>query len=115
MGDAIGFGVRQRAHYFCDQHLVDPYRLSCARTKPELAWALSLINIAFGIPIVFFAPISGAWADRHDRKTTMILCDVGNGVAVSILLALIFTHQFNVPMLIVLVFVQAMITSFHNA
>lgn len=83
--------------------------------KPELAWALSLINIAFAIPIVFFAPISGAWADRHDRKTTMILCDVGNGVAVSILLALIFTHQFNVPMLIVLVFVQAMITSFHNA
>ncbi|MBI5051685.1 MAG: MFS transporter [Chloroflexi bacterium] len=48
-------------------------------------------------------------------KATMILCDVGNGVAVSILLALIFTHQFNVPMLIVLVFVQAMITSFHNA
>lgn len=83
--------------------------------KPDLAWALSLINIAFAIPIVFFAPISGAWADRHDRKTTMILCDVGNGVAASILLALIFTHQFNVPMLIVLVFVQAMITSFHNA
>ncbi len=83
--------------------------------KPELAWALSLINIAFAIPIVFFAPISGAWVDRHDRKTTMIVCDAGNGVAVLILLALIFTHQFNVALLILIVFVQAVITSFHNA
>lgn len=83
--------------------------------KPELAWALSLINIAFAIPIVFFAPISGAWVDRHDRKTTMIVCDASNGVAVLILLALIFTHQFNVALLILIVFVQAVITSFHNA
>lgn len=83
--------------------------------KPELAWALSFINIAFAIPIVFFAPISGAWADRHDRKMTMIVADFANGVAITILLALIFTRQFNVAMLIVIVFVQATITSFHNA
>jgi MFS family permease len=83
--------------------------------KPELAWTLSLINIAFAIPIVFFAPISGAWADRHDRKTTMIVADIANGIATTILLALIFTRQFNVAMLIVIVFVQAVITSFHNA
>ena len=83
--------------------------------KPELAWTLSLINIAFAIPIVFFAPISGAWADRHDRKTTMIVADVANGIATTILLALIFTRQFNVGILNVIDFIQATITSFHNA
>lgn len=83
--------------------------------KPDLAWALSLINIAFAIPVVFFAPISGAWADRHDRKTTMIASDIASGVVSLIMLALIFTQQFNVILLILLVFSSAVCASFHNA
>ena len=43
--------------------------------KPELGAALAAIGLAFGLPNVFLAPIAGAWADRHDRKRTMITMD----------------------------------------
>ncbi|HJW89791.1 MAG TPA: hypothetical protein VJ436_04030, partial [Anaerolineales bacterium] len=43
--------------------------------KAQLAFALSAIGLAFGLPTVFGAPLAGAWADRHDRKRTMIAAD----------------------------------------
>jgi MFS family permease len=47
--------------------------------KPQLAAALSAINLAFAIPIVFGAPLAGAWVDRHDRKLTMLAMDFASG------------------------------------
>ena len=40
--------------------------------KAELAFALSAVGLAWGLPAVFGAPLAGAWADRHDRKRTMM-------------------------------------------
>lgn len=48
--------------------------------KPQLALALSAVNLAFALPVVFGAPIAGAWADRHDRKHTMIVMDFISGL-----------------------------------
>src|SRR5215210_5016004 len=41
-------------------------------SKQQLAFALAAISLAF-TAAVFFAPLAGAWADRHDRKRTMMV------------------------------------------
>src|ERR1700752_3881483 len=61
--------------------------------KPELAFAISASALAFALPTVFIAPIAGAWADRHDRKRTMMLADTGNGILSLVLAALLLTHS----------------------
>src|SRR5258706_9951925 len=40
--------------------------------KVQLAHALSAVALVWGLPLVVGAPIAGAWADRHDRRRTMI-------------------------------------------
>ena len=59
--------------------------------KPQLAAALAAINLAFAIPVVFGAPIAGAWADRHDRKRTMMVVDFCNGTLSLVLAALVLS------------------------
>jgi len=56
--------------------------------RPQLAAALSAVNLAFAIPSLALAPLAGAWADRHDRKRTMMLMDLLSGI-LSILTALL--------------------------
>jgi MFS family permease len=81
--------------------------------KPELAFALSAITLAFALPTVFGAPLAGAWADRHDRKRTMIATDLANG-GLSVMLALLMlTQSLNLPALIALVAILAMLGAFH--
>jgi MFS transporter, DHA3 family, macrolide efflux protein len=81
--------------------------------KAELALALSAVSIAFALPTVFGAPIAGAWADRHDRKRTMMITDAANGV-LSLALAMLMTMQsLNLSLLIALVAISAMLGSFH--
>lgn len=81
--------------------------------KPELALALSAIALAFGIPQVFSAPIAGAWADRHDRKQTMIAADTASGVLNLVMLALFATNTLQIWMLLILVVGMAIASSFH--
>ncbi|HWI61394.1 MAG TPA: MFS transporter [Symbiobacteriaceae bacterium] len=44
--------------------------------KPQLAWGFMVLNLAHFIPQLVFAPLAGAWADRHDRKRTMFIADL---------------------------------------
>ena len=39
--------------------------------KPQLAFALTIIGLTYAITLLV-TPFAGAWADRHDRKRTMI-------------------------------------------
>ncbi|MGE5222966.1 MAG: MFS transporter [Omnitrophica WOR_2 bacterium] len=83
--------------------------------KPQLAWALSAWGLSFAIPIVFAAPIAGAFVDRHDRRWTMIAMDTLSGFLSLSIIALILTHHFNVYMLVVVGILAALIGSFHGA
>jgi len=83
--------------------------------KPELAAALSAIALAFALPTVFGAPIAGAWADRHDRKRTMMAMDFANGLLSLLLAALVINNALQLPLLIVLVVVQALFSLFHQS
>jgi len=83
--------------------------------KPQLAAALSATALAFAVPIVFGAPMAGAWADRHDRKRTMMVMDFANGCLSLLLAALVITHTLNLPVLIILMVLAALLASFHNS
>jgi len=83
--------------------------------KPELAAALSAIALAFALPTVFGAPIAGAWADRHDRKRTMMAMDFANGLLSLLLAALVINNALQLPLLIILVVIHALLGMFHQS
>jgi len=83
--------------------------------KPQLAFAISTIALAFALPTVFGAPIAGAWADRHDRKRTMMVMDFASGCLSLLLAALVITHALDLPLLIVLILIAAALGAFHGA
>src|SRR5512142_2621135 len=72
--------------------------------KPELAFALAAVSLMFAIPVVFIAPIAGAWADRHDRKRTMMVADALSGLLSLTLLTLIVGNLLQVWLLLPMVF-----------
>jgi MFS family permease len=70
--------------------------------KPELAFALAAGSLAFALGNVISAPIAGAWADRHDRKRTMMVVDLLNGCLSVVAATLMATGQLQVWMIVVL-------------
>ena len=86
-----------------------------AEQKPQLAFALSAISLAFALPVVFGAPLAGAWVDRHDRKRTMMAMDFLSGVLSLVLMALILSDILQLWMLIVLIVGFAFSAAFHSA
>jgi MFS family permease len=83
--------------------------------KPELALAISATALAFALPTVFLAPIAGAWADRHDRKRTMLVMDLCNGLVSLALMALVFSNLLELWSLVILLVISATIGTFHGA
>lgn len=83
--------------------------------RPELAFALSAVSLAFAVPVVFGAPLAGAWADRHDRKRTMMAMDFMSGFLSLSLATLMATQMMQPGLLVILVVVAALIGSFHQS
>lgn len=82
--------------------------------KPQLAFALSAISLTFTLAVLI-APVAGAWADRHDRKQTMMVVDFLNGVLSLVLMGLILAEALDLWMLLLLFPVLAVLFQFHNA
>ncbi len=83
--------------------------------RAQLAWSLSALNLSFAIPVVFGAPIAGAFVDRHDRKRTMVSMDFLSGCVSALTMALIATHQLTLFWLVAIGVLSSTITSFHSA
>jgi DHA3 family macrolide efflux protein-like MFS transporter len=83
--------------------------------KPQLAFALSAISLAFALPVVFGAPLAGAWADRHDRKRTMMAMDFLSGCLSLVLMSLMAAEGLQVWVLIALIVLFAIASAFHSA
>ena len=83
--------------------------------RPQLALALALINLAFALPVVFGAPLAGAWADRHDRRRTMLVMDAANGCLSLLLMGLIATQTLGLGLLVALSLLAGACGAFHNA
>jgi len=83
--------------------------------KPQLALAISAMSLCFTIPIILGAPLAGAWADRHDRKRTMLVTDFVSGLLSLAYMTLVVTHLLNLVILLVLITLSATAASFHEA
>lgn len=81
--------------------------------KPQLALALSAVSLGFSLPNVFSAPLAGAWADRHDRKRTMLAADFLNGMLSLLLVWLVVTRRLDLPTLVVMTVLYSVLASFH--
>lgn len=83
--------------------------------KPQLAAALSAINLAFAIPLVFGAPLAGAWVDRHDRKRTMLAMDFVSGGLSILLMMLMVNGRLALPSLVIIIAAFSFVSAFHGA
>lgn len=61
------------------------------RATRAAAFAVSGVMIARILPVMLFGPIAGVYADRWDRKRTLIATDVGRGLLMA---ALAFSQDF---------------------
>ena len=83
--------------------------------KAELALALSAQAMASMIPRLLLMPFAGAWADRHDRKSTMMAMDVANGLLSGLLALLVINGVLNLPLLLMLMVLHTVFGVFHNS
>lgn len=80
--------------------------------KPELAFALTAISLTYIVTLAL-APIAGAWADRHDRKLTMMTVDLCNCGITLVMMTLMITGALEVWMLILIVLAFESLSPFH--
>src|SRR5579859_3413112 len=83
--------------------------------KPQLALALMAMRLAGGAPALFGAPIAGAWADRHDRRRTMMVADAASGLLSLTLAVLILTGALTIVVLLPLILLGGILAAFHGA
>lgn len=83
--------------------------------KAQLAFAVSATGVIWGITHILITPFAGAWADRHDRKTTMIVCDFLNGVLSVGLMILILYGLLELWMLLIILALSTIIGDFHGS
>src|SRR5690349_2212596 len=83
--------------------------------KPQLAFALTTLGLAMAVPTLVAGPIAGAWADRHDRKRTMLAMDLLSAALSGLLVLLMATQRLTLPILIVGGVVMTVVAAFHGA
>ncbi|HEY6866830.1 MAG TPA: MFS transporter [Candidatus Eisenbacteria bacterium] len=83
--------------------------------KPQLAFALAANGLAFALPTIGAAPIAGAWADRHDRRRTMLAMNVVAGVLTVAMLLLMAAHRIGLPGLLAFMVLYCLAGAFHAA
>lgn len=83
--------------------------------RPELALALSWVTLSFSLPTLFIGPIAGAWADRHDRKRTMVAMNLASGALSLALAVFVLTGQLQLWVLLFLTILDAIFGAFHGA
>jgi DHA3 family macrolide efflux protein-like MFS transporter len=101
--------------FFCLTIWLSQVLYSAPEQKSDLAFALTAVSLAFGLPAIFGAPLAGAWADRHDRKRTMMAMDLLNGLISLALVALIAVDKLSLWAMLFLVAVSSLVKAFHNA
>lgn len=83
--------------------------------KQELAFALSAIGLARAVPTLITAPIAGAWADRWDRKTIMVIANLVSGGFAAILMGLMLSNTLHLWPLIGVQIGLSIAGTFHSA
>ncbi len=82
--------------------------------KPQLAFALTAIGLTYAITLLV-TPIAGAWADRHDRKRTMIVVNFANACVSLVLMTLMLTGALEFWSLMILIVIMGLLSPFHTS
>ena len=61
---------------------------------------LALVQVAMQVPYVVLSPLAGVLADRWNRRTAMVISDIGAGLSVLAVALLFLTHHLQVWMVI---------------
>lgn len=83
--------------------------------QPQLAAALSGVGLSAGIPTMLITPIAGAWADRHDRKQTMLVANILSGGLSLTMATLIAAGLLQLWMLFLILALLAILGAFHSS
>ncbi|HZH28164.1 MAG TPA: MFS transporter [Azospirillaceae bacterium] len=83
--------------------------------KADLAAALAAVNMAFLVASVFSAPLAGSITDRYDRRTVMMLSDIGNAVVNAAMAWAVLTGTGGLAAIVTLSALNAFVGSFHAA
>lgn len=83
--------------------------------KPQLAWAFTALQLCHFLPAILLTPLAGAWADRHDRKQTMLIADLLSGAGALVLAALLWTNSLQLWSLLLLAVIFGAVGAFHGA
>lgn len=83
--------------------------------KPELAAALSLTALAWTLSATLAAPIAGAWTDRHDRRQTMLVCDLLAALLALGTLWLLLLPAAPLWALVVVTGLMGLVSTFHGS
>lgn len=81
----------------------------------QLTGSLSIMGLVFAlnfIPNILFAPFAGVYADRHNRKSIVILSDLLRGLNATLIAFLIFQQTAAVWMIVVSSFINSTLESF---
>ena len=81
----------------------------------SLALGLSLLGVSALLPAFLATPLAGVWADRHDRRRTMLTCDLLNGALTLLAAALMFRQALPLWGLLALSVGLAVLDAFHSA
>lgn len=78
------------------------------------ALMISLASVMYFLPLIVFGPLAGTFVDRHNRKHIMIIADLGIAVLSVLAGAVIFMGLGSVPLILVLLAVRSIGTTFHG-
>jgi DHA3 family macrolide efflux protein-like MFS transporter len=101
--------------YFAVNIWLTQVRYPLAAQKPALALALSLTTLAAFVPTIVLAPVAGAWADRHDRRRTMLVMNLVSGTLSSLLVLMLASGRLDVAALVAFLALYGMCGAFHAA
>ncbi|MCC6650012.1 MAG: MFS transporter [Candidatus Eisenbacteria bacterium] len=83
--------------------------------RSELALALTVTTVAGTLPLIFFMPVAGAFADRHDRRRILLAANVVSALLTALLVALHATHTLTLWNAAAVLAGYALAGSFHSA
>ncbi|HEV2105091.1 MAG TPA: MFS transporter [Candidatus Eisenbacteria bacterium] len=83
--------------------------------KAALALGLTATTVALTAPMILLMPIAGAFADRHDRRRTMLIANLASTAITAALLALVAAQRLSLGPAVALLAAYAAAASFHNA
>ncbi|WP_424949416.1 MFS transporter [Deinococcus sp.] len=83
--------------------------------RPELALGLALLGVSAALPALIAVPLAGVWADRADRRHTMLTCDLLSGALALLTAFLMLRGWLPLPGLLAVSVLTSLLGSFHGS